>query len=211
MNTKTGWYQHTQNVGFGKLRATSHMRLRAYDHYTSSTLIGWTNGADPSSLHTTLEGPMEYEFLHGIKWIVFHGHLDYFQTPPLGGRLNTKTQRPWDCEILHRLIYYGLSCVRTLHEQEFIEVALSWGPVNTLHEFGSVLGQPLETYFGHSQFHGHGSWLECEVVLMAALHGSRPIGTLTCVNDTIHYKINFKTFTWWSEGIIIIDTLMRQN
>jgi hypothetical protein len=56
---------------------------------------------------------------------VFHDHLDYFQTPPLGGRLNTKTRRPWDCEISHRLIYYGLSCVRTLHEQEFIEIALS--------------------------------------------------------------------------------------
>jgi hypothetical protein len=28
--------------------------------------------------------------LHGIEWIMFHGHLDYFQKPPLGGRLNTK-------------------------------------------------------------------------------------------------------------------------
>ena len=23
-------------------------------------------------------------------WIMFHGHLDYFQKPPLGGRPNTK-------------------------------------------------------------------------------------------------------------------------
>ena len=29
-------------------------------------------------------------FLHGIEWIMFHGHLDYFQKPPLGGRSNTK-------------------------------------------------------------------------------------------------------------------------
>jgi hypothetical protein len=39
-------------------------------------------------VHTTLEGPTEYVnarwissphgFLHGMKWIVFHGHLDYF-------------------------------------------------------------------------------------------------------------------------------------
>jgi hypothetical protein len=29
-------------------------------------------------------------FLHGIKWIVFYGHLDYFQKPPLGSRPNTK-------------------------------------------------------------------------------------------------------------------------
>ena len=40
-------------------RATSHTRLRACDHYTSSTLIGGKGGAGPSSLHTTLEGPTE--------------------------------------------------------------------------------------------------------------------------------------------------------
>jgi len=37
------------------------MRLRARDHYTSSTLIGGKDGAGPSSLlHATLEGPTEY-------------------------------------------------------------------------------------------------------------------------------------------------------
>ena len=29
-------------------------------------------------------------FLHGIKWTVFHGHSNYFQKPPLGGRPNKK-------------------------------------------------------------------------------------------------------------------------
>ena len=42
------------------LRATSHTRLRARDLYASSTLIGGKRGVDPSSLHTTLEGPTEY-------------------------------------------------------------------------------------------------------------------------------------------------------
>ena len=43
------------------VRATSHTRLRARDHYTSSTLIGGKGGAGPSSLlHTMLEGPTEY-------------------------------------------------------------------------------------------------------------------------------------------------------
>ena len=37
------------------LRATSHMRLRARDHCTSSTLIGGKGGAGPSLLHTTFE------------------------------------------------------------------------------------------------------------------------------------------------------------
>jgi hypothetical protein len=29
-------------------------------------------------------------FLHGIEWIMFHGHLDCFQKPLLGGEPNTK-------------------------------------------------------------------------------------------------------------------------
>jgi hypothetical protein len=54
----------------------THERLRARDHYASSTLIGGEGGAGPSSLHATLEGPTEYVnarwmeslcgFLHGI-------------------------------------------------------------------------------------------------------------------------------------------------
>jgi len=81
----------------------SHMRLRDRDHCTSSTLIGGKGRANPSSPHTTLEGPMEYVnakwwmwslhgFLHGIRWSMFHGHLGYFQIPPLGGRPNTKLE-----------------------------------------------------------------------------------------------------------------------
>ena len=42
------------------IRATSHTRLNARDHYTSTgTPIGGKDGAGPSSLHTTLEGPKE--------------------------------------------------------------------------------------------------------------------------------------------------------
>ena len=41
-------------------------RLRARDHYTSSTLIGGRGGAGPSSLHSTLEGPMEYM---NVRWM----------------------------------------------------------------------------------------------------------------------------------------------
>jgi hypothetical protein len=29
-------------------------------------------------------------YLRDIKWITFHGHLDYFQEPPLGGRSDAK-------------------------------------------------------------------------------------------------------------------------
>ena len=37
--------------------------------------------------------------------------------------------------------------------------------MTTLHDFGGALGQPLDVFFGLSQFHGQGSWLMCEVVL----------------------------------------------
>ena len=42
------------------IRPTSHMSMRARDHYTPSTLIGGKGGDGPSLLHTTLEGPTEY-------------------------------------------------------------------------------------------------------------------------------------------------------
>ena len=64
------------------------MRLTAHDHYASSPFIGGKGGAGPSLPYTTLEGPTEYVnakwmqslagFVHGIEWIMFHGHLDYF-------------------------------------------------------------------------------------------------------------------------------------
>jgi hypothetical protein len=76
------------------VRATSHTRPRARGHYISSTLIGGRGKVGPSSLHTTLEGSTEYVilhgFLHGIQWIMFHGHLEYSQKLPLGGWPNRK-------------------------------------------------------------------------------------------------------------------------
>ena len=35
--------------------------------------------------------------------------------------------------------------------------------MTTLHDIGGVLGRSLALSFGHSQSHGHGSWLVCEV------------------------------------------------
>jgi hypothetical protein len=88
------------SVECSQFRATSHKRLRAHVYYTSSTLIGRKSRSNPSLLHTLLEGPTKYVnarwmwclhgSLHGIEWITFHGHLDYFPKPPLGGRPNTK-------------------------------------------------------------------------------------------------------------------------
>ena len=85
-----------------RTKGHSHTRLRAHDHCTSGTLIGGKGGAGPSLLHSSLEGPTEYVnarwmeslhgFLHVIKRIMLHGHLDYFQRLVLGGRSNTKPE-----------------------------------------------------------------------------------------------------------------------
>ena len=51
--------------------------------------------------------------------------------------------------------------------------------MTTVHDFGGVLGQPLDTFFGLSQIHGHGSWLVCEVAL--TLYVMPYFHTVTCV------------------------------
>jgi hypothetical protein len=71
------------------LRATSHMRLRARDHYTPSTFIGGKDGGGPVRFTHSLRDQRSMwmpngcnqslcAFPHGIEWIMFHGHLDYF-------------------------------------------------------------------------------------------------------------------------------------
>ena len=150
------------------IRATSHTILRAHDHYTSSTLIGGKGGAGPSSLYSMCEGPTEYVnvrwmqsmhgFLNGIKWIMFHDHLGCYKKPPLGGRPNTK---PWDhfTSNAHNhwfiLFYHVWTHVWTIIHWNSIWLRArshrtshyTWRSVTTLHDFGSVIGWPLDTVF----------------------------------------------------------------
>ena len=164
------------------LRATSHTRLRAHDHYASSTPIGGKGGAGPSLPHTTLEGPTEYVnakwmeslhgFLHIIKRIMFHGHLDYFQKPPLRGRPNTN---PRDHNTLNAHNHWFILLYHmwrpTWTKQNPIKIAFNWWPGHIwLH---TTLKGPWPHYiilevhwaglrthsFGLLQLHGHGYWL----------------------------------------------------
>ena len=57
----------------------------------------------------------------------------------------------------------------------------TWGHVTTLHDFGSVLGHPLDNAFGLSQFHGHRSWLVCEVALKSMITPMDGAGSATTV------------------------------
>ena len=106
--------------------------------------------------------------LHGIEWIMFHDHLDYFQKPPLGGRPNTT---PWDHgtpKSNKPLIYSILWCART----HVNKLAFGWGHGhiwlhNTLegrwprYIILEVSWDGLGSFsFGLPQLHGHGSWLK---------------------------------------------------
>ena len=152
----------------GMLKATSHTRLRAHDHYTSSTLIGGKNRANPSSLHTTFEGPIKYvnarwmlsshKLPHGIEWITFHGPSDYFQTPPLGGRPNTKpgdhgppnAHNRWFITFYHVWeptwtdLHWNNIWLRT---RSHMTSHYTWGSVTTLRDVRGVLGRPSDTFF----------------------------------------------------------------
>ena len=49
--------------------------------------------------------------------------------------------------------------------QSYMTSHCTWGSMTTLHDFGGVLGRPLDTFFGLSQSRAHGSWRVCEVTL----------------------------------------------
>ena len=93
----------------------------------------------------------------------------YCQNPPLGGRPNTepedhgisKSHNHWFILFYH---VQGPAWIEShwnsiwLRARSHMASHYTWGFVTTLHDVGDVLGRPLDTFFGHSQFHGHGSW-----------------------------------------------------
>ena len=126
---------------------------------------------------------------------MFHGHLDYFQKPPLGGRPNIKLGDHGTPNAYNRwfVLFYHV------WGSAWIEIPLKYhlveGPVMhdiTLHLsvcdhttwFWSCVGRDglWTLYVGRSQFRGHGSWLVCEVVL----------------RDTSHHEPRFVIM--WCEG-----------
>ena len=116
-------------------------------------------------------------FLHGIQWIMFHGHLDYFQEPPLGGRPNTKLEDLGTPNAHYRLfiLFYhvwGPAWIEIHWNSIQLRVWLCMAShytsrsVTTLHDYEVSWNGPWILSFGFSQFYGHGSWLMCEVALM---------------------------------------------
>ena len=109
----------------------------------------WLNARWMQSLHG---------FVHGIEWIMFHGHLDYFQKPPLGGRPNTKPRdhgtlnapNRWFIPFYHgwappAWIEINRNGIR-LRARSHMASYYTWRSVTTLHDYGGVLGRPLDTF-----------------------------------------------------------------
>jgi hypothetical protein len=95
-------------------------------------------------------------FLHGITWIMFHGHLDCFQKPPLGGRPNNTKPGDKSTHICWFILLYHVwgppwieihwSSIGSRARSRLVS-HYTWGSVTTLHDFGCVLGWPLDTFF----------------------------------------------------------------
>jgi hypothetical protein len=97
-------------------------------------------------------------FLHGIEWIKCHGHSDYFQKPPLGGRPHTKpgdhgTPDAHNCGFILFYHVWGPAWIEIhwnsiwLRARSHMTSHYAWGFMTTLHDFGGVLGRPLDTFF----------------------------------------------------------------
>ena len=88
---------------------------------------------------------------------MFHGHLDYFQKPSLGGRPSTKlgdhgtpnAHNRWFIALYH---VWGSTWIEIywnniwLRAQSHMTSHYTRGSVTTLHDFGGVLGRPLNTF-----------------------------------------------------------------
>ena len=146
------------------LKATSHMRPRACDHYTSSTLIGGKGGGCPS----LLEGPTEYVNASGCKvymdsYMTSYGSCFMVTWTILKNHLLEVglTQNHWQNALwmlttigsLYFIMVWGPAWMKNP-----VEIAFGWrvrshmtshdtrGSVTTPYDFGGVLGRPLGSH-----------------------------------------------------------------
>jgi hypothetical protein len=119
-------------------------------------------------LQTLIKGPTKcvdarwtwclHGFLHNIEWIMFHGHLNYSQKSPLGGRPNTKpgdhgtlnSHNRWFI-LFHHL--WGPTWIKIhwnsiwLRARSHVTSHYTRGSATTLHDVGGASGRALDTFF----------------------------------------------------------------
>ena len=147
-------------------QGTSHTRLRAHDHYSSSTLIGGKGGAGPSSLHTMLEGRRmqdgctiymdSYMASNGscfmVTWTIFNNHLLDVGLTHVRETMALRTLKTIHFILFHHV--WGPAQIEIHWNSIWLRAWLhmashyTWGSfVTTLRDFGGVLGRPLNTFF----------------------------------------------------------------
>ena len=92
---------------------------------------------------------------------MFHGHSIYFQKP------NTELGDHGTVDLFYFILCEDSAWIENDWNRVWLKAQSHTleKPCSTQHDFGSALGRPLDTSFGLSQFHGHGSWLVYEVAL----------------------------------------------
>ena len=89
---------------------------------------------------------------------MFHSHWNYIQKPPLRGRPNTKPGDHGTPNVHNRwfILFYhvwGPEWIEIywnsiwLRDQSYMTSHYTWGSMTRLHNFGGVLGAPLDTFF----------------------------------------------------------------
>jgi hypothetical protein len=166
-NTHMPWEVMRVYLHDTHLRASSYMRLRARDHYTSSTLISGNGGAGQIRFTLHLRDQLSMWMQDGCKvymdsYMASNGScfivtLDCFHKPPLGGRPNTKLGDQGTPNAHNRwfiLIYqaWGHAWIEShwnsiwLRARSHMTSRYTWRSVTTPHDFGGVLGEPLDTF-----------------------------------------------------------------
>ena len=175
---------------------------------------------------------------------MFHGHLNYFQKPPLGGRPNTKpgdhgtpnAHNRWFILFYH---VWGPAWIEIhwnsiwLRARSHMTSHYTWGSVTTLHDFGGVLGQPLDTFFwaltiSWSQLLAHvwsdplfTSVIETSMLsffrffLWPSVHSHYrgvKVSLYTCIRTTINlWLVSWAPVTIISPGLTILDTMHESD
>ena len=180
---------------------TTHTRLRAHGHCTSSTLIGGKT-VEPIQVRFTLHLMDQrskwtqdgckvcidsYMSSNGsffmVTWMIFKNHL-----LEVGLTQNHETIAFWNLKTID-LFYFRMCenpmwikihgnsiCLRARDHSTWF-----WKCLGTA--FGHFL-------FGFSQFHGHGSWLVCEAALTASLCviGAQTLAEIGMLVSFFHFR-----------------------
>ena len=165
----------------------------------------------------------------GVIWIAWMG---------MGGHRSMLMVMDWVwVQIRRKMLGYASMCslgrawvgtvfCRSL--ENFIAIAFGWEPghiglahytrgsVTAIHDFRGILGQPLDTFsFGLSQFHGHGSWLMCEVDVKHVVHDfisiSRPSQFYSTNEAWQKHELDlipFPRLDWLSYSMHIFQSLL---